>query len=168
MAKSMQIVSKPREFTGRAALIWLVGFFVVIIGVNATMIRLASTTFGGVETASSYKAGLAFKHDIEAAAQQDELHWKVDGTVTRAKSGEVTLDIKVRDSAGQVVPGWTATALLSHPLDSRLDQRLTVTRTGPDSARGVVYAEPGHWNVLIDIDRNGLRMFRSRSRLVIR
>jgi len=168
MAKTAQIASKPRELTGRAVLMWLLGFFAVVVGVNAVMIRVASTTFGGVETQSSYKAGLAFKHDIEAAEQQDALHWVVDGAVTRTKSGEVALDIRVRDSVGQVVPGWTATAILSHPIDSRLDQHFSMIRTGPETARGVAYAEPGYWNVLLDIDRNGVRMFRSRSRVVIR
>ncbi len=168
MAKAEQMDTRPRELTGRAVLFWLLGFFAVIIGVNAVMIRLASTTFGGVETASSYKAGLAFRQDIEAAEQQEALHWKVDGTVTRAATGEVALEIKVHDSAGQIVPGWTATALLAHPMDSRLDQGFSMVRTGPEGARGVVYADPGSWNVTVDLDRNGVRMFRSRSRIIIR
>jgi nitrogen fixation protein FixH len=83
----------------------------VTIGVNAVMVRFATKTFGGVETESSYKAGLVFKQDIEAAAQQESLHWQVDGTVTRMGSGEVALEIKVRDGNGQIVPGWTATAI---------------------------------------------------------
>ena len=168
MAKAEQIASKSRELTGRAVLIWLVGFFAVTISVNAVMVHFASKTFGGVETASSYKAGLAFKQDIEAAEQQEALHWKVDGTVTRAATGEVTLEVKVHDGIGQIVPGWTATALLSHPMDSRLDQRFSMIRTGPEAARGVAYADPGYWNVTIDLDRNDVRMFRSRSRIVIR
>lgn len=168
MTKTAQVASQSRELTGRAVLIWLLGFFAVVIGVNAVMIRVASKTFGGVETTSSYKAGLAFRQDIEAAEQQEALHWKVDGNVTRAAGGEVMLEIKVHDSAGQIVPGWTATALLSHPMDSRLDQRFDMIRMGPEGARGVAYADPGHWNVTLDLDRNGVRMFRSRSRIVIR
>jgi len=168
MAKAGQIASKPRELTGRAVLIWLLAFFAVTFSVNAVMVSLASKTFGGLETESSYKAGLLFKQDIEAAEQQETLHWRVDGTVARASSGEVTLDIKVRDASSQVVPGWTATALLAHPTDSRLDQRISLVRTGPETARGVTYAGPGHWNIVIDLDRNGIRMFRSRSRIVIR
>jgi nitrogen fixation protein FixH len=168
MAKAGQIASKPRELTGRAVLIWLLAFFSVTIGVNAVMVRLASKTFGGLETESSYRAGMTFKYDIEAAEQQDALHWKVDGNVTRAASGEVALEIKVRDASGQIVPGWTATALLAHPTDSRLDQRIDLVRTGPESARGTAYADPGHWNIMVDLDRNGVRMFRSRSRIVIR
>ena len=168
MAKPEQMAAKSRELTGRAVLFWLLGFFAVTIGVNAVMVRVATKTFGGVETESSYKAGLVFKQDIEAAAQQESLHWQVDGTVTRMGSGEVALEVKVRDGSGQIVPGWTATASLSHPMDSRLDQRFNMTRTGPEGARGVTSADPGHWNVLIDLDRNGVRMFRSRSRIVIR
>ncbi|MPZ59187.1 MAG: hypothetical protein GEU91_22410 [Rhizobiales bacterium] len=61
---------KPKELTGRAALFCFLGFFGVVIAVNAVMIRAATTTFGGVETASSYKAGLAFKQEIAAARAQ--------------------------------------------------------------------------------------------------
>jgi nitrogen fixation protein FixH len=168
MAHANRIASKPRELTGRAVLIWLVAFFAVTFSVNAYMIRVASTTFGGLETESSYRAGMTFKYDIEAAENQDALHWKVDGHISRSASGQVTLDLKVRDSAGQIVPGWTASALLAHPTDARLDERIDLTRTGSDAARGVTYADPGHWNVTIDVARDGVRMFRSRSRVVIR
>ena len=71
MAKAEQMAAKSRELTGRAVLFWLLGFFAVTIGVNAVMVRVATKTFGGVETESSYKAGLVFKQDIEAAAQQE-------------------------------------------------------------------------------------------------
>ena len=60
----------PRELTGRAVLFWLVGFFALVFGVNAVMVKAATSTFGGVETTSSYKAGLKFKDEIAAAERQ--------------------------------------------------------------------------------------------------
>ena len=57
-----------RQLTGRTVLVWLVAFFGVVFAVNAVMIHAAISTFGGVETASSYKAGLAFEQEVEAGA----------------------------------------------------------------------------------------------------
>ncbi len=67
---------KPRELTGRHVLMWLVAFFGFIFVVNAVMIRAATSTFGGVETRSSYKAGLMFKSELERAERQHDLHWR--------------------------------------------------------------------------------------------
>jgi nitrogen fixation protein FixH len=163
-----QGVSNQRELTGRAVFIWFVGFFLLVFAANAALVRLATSTFGGVETSSSYKAGLAFKQDIAAAEQQDALHWQVTGNVARTSAGDVTLDLVVRDATGGTVPGWTAVARLSHPVDSRQDQPFAMRRTGHETARGTAHADAGQWNVLIDLDRDGVRVFRSRSRIVLR
>ena len=55
---------QPREVTGRTVLIWLLSFFGLVFAVNGVMIKVAASTFGGVEVASSYKAGLKFGKDI--------------------------------------------------------------------------------------------------------
>ena len=67
----------PREVTGRMVLVGLVAFFAAVAGVNAVMIWAAVSTFGGVETESSYQAGLAFARETAAVAAQDALHWQV-------------------------------------------------------------------------------------------
>jgi nitrogen fixation protein FixH len=59
--------SAPKEVTGRMVLLCLIGFFFVVVGINAVMVRVAVSTFGGVETDSSYKAGLAFAKEAQAA-----------------------------------------------------------------------------------------------------
>ena len=60
-----------------------VGFFGVVFAVNAVMVKAATSTFGGVETSSSYKAGLMFEQDVARAEQQDALHWQVGGKLAR-------------------------------------------------------------------------------------
>ena len=54
-------VTRRSEFrlTGRIVFVCLVLFFATIAAVNAIMIRAATVTFGGVETANAYQAGLA-------------------------------------------------------------------------------------------------------------
>ena len=53
--------------TGRMVFFTLVGFFGLILVANIALVDFAISTFGGVDTPSSYQAGLHFK-DEEAAA----------------------------------------------------------------------------------------------------
>ncbi|AXK82748.1 nitrogen fixation protein FixH [Pseudolabrys taiwanensis] len=158
-------VKKPREVTGRAVLVWLVCFFGVVFVVNGVMIKAATSTFGGVETASSYKAGLMFKQEIAAAEQQDERHWKIDGTLKRNGAGEAVLDFTARDASGAPLTGLTADATLVHPADARLDHAIKVDRVGAGRFHGESAAPRGQWELLVDLYRDGDRVFRSRSRV---
>src|ERR1044072_2259391 len=96
----MKKTSKPRELTGMHVLFCLLGFFGVVVGVNAVMVKAATSTFGGVEATSSYKAGLMFEQDVARAEQQDELHWQVTGRLRLDKEGVAVLDISAHDAAG--------------------------------------------------------------------
>jgi nitrogen fixation protein FixH len=160
--------TKPRELTGRTVLFCLIGFFAVIISVNAVMVKAATSTFGGVRTSSSYKAGLQFKQEIAAAERQTALNWQVDGKLVHDKAGEAVLDISVRDARGNSVTGLAATAHLEHPADARRDHDVPLSRTGAGRFHGVTSAPAGQWELIIDLDRGGERVFRSRSRVTLK
>lgn len=157
----------PRELTGRAVLLWLLGFFGVVFAVNAVMVKAATSTFGGVETMSSYKAGLQFKDEEALAERQDERHWYVDGTIVRDKSGEAVLDIAARDEKGAPISGLKAVARLAHPADERLDHVIELARTGVGQFHGHAAAPRGQWELLVDLYRGDERVFRSRSRVTL-
>ena len=168
MAQANQELAKPREITGCFVLFCLIGFFGFIIAVNMIMVKAASSTFGGVQTSSSYKAGLAFKAEIAAAERQAALNWHVDGRLTHDRAGEAILEITVRDAKGDAVTGLAATAHLAHPADSRRDHDVTLSSTGAGKFRGIASAPAGGWELIIDLDRNGERMFRSRSKVILK
>ncbi|MEJ2432960.1 MAG: FixH family protein, partial [Pseudolabrys sp.] len=63
----MAPTDKPREVTGRTVLFWLVGFFGLVFVVNGFMADAAISTFAGVDTPSSYKAGQMFEGEIHRA-----------------------------------------------------------------------------------------------------
>ena len=96
---------KTRELTGKHVLFCLLGFFGVVFAVNGVLVKAAISTFGGVETSSSYKAGLMFEQEVARAGQQDELHWQVVGKLARDKAGEAVLDISARDAKGVPLTG---------------------------------------------------------------
>jgi nitrogen fixation protein FixH len=57
----------------------LVGFFAVVIGVNAVMIQQAISTFGGLETESSYRAGQLFEREVVQGAGRAALERRRKG-----------------------------------------------------------------------------------------
>jgi len=160
-------IKKPREVTGRTVLIWLVCFFGAVFVINGVMIKAATSTFGGVETASSYKAGLQFKQEVAAAEQQDARHWKIDGSLKRNGAGDAVLDFAARDEAGAPLTGLTAEVRLVHPADARLDHAIKVDRIGAGQFRGEAAVPRGQWELLVDLYRDDARVFRSRSRVTL-
>ncbi len=164
----MKRSEKPRELTGRAVLLWLVGFFAVVFAVNGWLVQAATSTFGGLETDSSYKAGLMFEQEVAKAERQQALQWQVDGTLVRGPASAAVLDISVRDAQGQPVHGLTADAMLAHPADSRLDRVIHLSRVGAGFFHGEDRAASGQWELIVDFYRATERVFRSRSRVTLR
>jgi nitrogen fixation protein FixH len=158
----------PRELTGRAVLLWLVAFFGVVFAVNGIMVKAATSTFGGVETSSSYKAGQVFEQEVARAGRQDARHWRVAGRIARDRNGEAVLDLTARDETGAPLTGLSATARLAHPADERLDRVIELARIGAGEFKGEAGASPGQWELIVDLYRGGERVFRSRSRVVLR
>jgi nitrogen fixation protein FixH len=160
--------SGERKLTGRTVFLCMLAFFGAITAVNVVMIRLATSTFGGVETASAYAAGLAFKQEEAAAGRQEALGWKVDGKIVGMGGGKAKLIVTAHTREGAVIPGWTARARLDHPADARLDRAIALTRTAPDEASGDIAASAGQWDLLIELSQEGGPAFRSRSRITLR
>ena len=158
---------KPRELTGRAVLAWLVVFFGVVFIVNGILVRAATSTFGGVETSSSYKAGQMFEQEVAKAERQDARHWQVAGTLARGKDSEAVLDITARDERGAPLTGLVAQARLAHPADERLDHDIVLARVGAGAFKGETQAQAGQWELIVDLYRGEDRVFRSRSKVVL-
>jgi nitrogen fixation protein FixH len=155
-----------RPLTGRTVLICLIIFFAIISIVNGIMIRAAISTFGGVETGSAYQAGQAFKHETDAARAQEGRHWQVKASL-RPAAGKTLIDIDARDAAGLPLTGLSATAHLHHPANRRADQTVTINEGLPGHFSGTADPVVGQWDVLIELSRNGERVFRSRNRVVL-
>jgi len=158
----------PRELTGVAVLLCFIGFFGVVFAVNGLLVQFATSTFGGLETSSSYKAGLMFTQEMASADRQQALHWQVDGKLSRDRGGAAVLDLSARDARGAPLAGLTAVARLSHPADARLDHAIPLSSAGAGAFRGHVQAQPGQWELIVDLNRGDDRLFRSRSRVTLK
>ncbi|MGP0088851.1 MAG: FixH family protein [Xanthobacteraceae bacterium] len=159
--------TRARELTGRTVLVCFLVFFGVVGAVNAVMIRAAISTFSGLETESSYQAGLAFENEVTAAHAQEALHWQVNGRVSRKADGMVTVALDVKDRAGAVPAHLAASARLAHPTDARFDRQISLDQVAPGRFTGVTDAQAGQWDLIVDLGNSEERLFRSRSRVLL-
>jgi nitrogen fixation protein FixH len=156
------------QITGWMVLGFMLAFFAIIIGVNLFMAHAAISTFGGVETASSYHAGKMFEHDVAMAKAQDAQHWQVDAKVSRTGDGAMLLDIIARDETGAPLSGLAAVAQLERPTDRRLDRTITVAASGPGHFVGSADLAAGQWDLVIELSRQDERLFRSKNRVFLK
>jgi nitrogen fixation protein FixH len=158
----------PRPITGRFVLIAVVSFFTVVIGVNVVMMRLAIATLPGTEVDSAYSASLAYQKEIQAAHQQDKRDWKVDAHVERQADGVARLTVDARAQDGTLLAGLSIFGRLERPTDRRADQAFETTEESGGSYRGTAHGvAAGQWDLVIEADRDGIRLFLSRNRVVL-
>jgi len=126
-----------RGFTGWHMTAILVGFFAIVIAVNVTMARLASSTFGGALAENGYVASQDYNRWIAAAKHQDQLGW--------AASARIADKRLVLDVTGVDFP--TAEVDLVHPLGRVKQTRLTMRAIAPTRLVSVERVPPGRWQV---------------------
>jgi nitrogen fixation protein FixH len=164
----MRTQNAMRPITGRFVLIAVVSFFLVVISVNMVMMRLAIGTLPGTEVESTYGASLAYQKEIQAAHEQDARGWQVDAHVQRKADGAATLILQAKDAGGKPLAGLAFSGYLARPTDRRADQPLDVIESGEGKYRGTASGvAPGQWDLVIEADAGGKRLFLSHNRIVL-
>jgi nitrogen fixation protein FixH len=130
------------------------------------MIRAAVSTFGGVETRNPYEAGLGIGREIAAVEAQDALRWQVNAKVV-SEAGATSIKVIATDAAGNPLAGMDATARLRHPTDARADHALTLEPNTTGAFAGRTERLAGQWLLVIELLRNGKRVFRSTNRVFL-
>jgi len=158
----------PKPLTGRTVLFLLVAFFGVVIGVNLVMMKFAIQTLPGTEVDSAYSARLAYEGEIAAAHDQNARNWKVDAHVQRSPDGGATLQVEARDNNGRPMSGLKFQGRFERPTDRRADQAVTLAETGIGIYRGSAsLIAPGQWDLVLQGDAAGRRMFLSKNRVLL-
>jgi nitrogen fixation protein FixH len=155
----------PRPITGRTVLLYFVSFFGVIFAMNFYMVRVAISSFSGVETESAYKAGLSFKNDVAAAQAQDSRHWRIEASLPHG--GDSDIIVTARDAQGHALAGLTPEIRLAHPTDKRRDVIIEVVELTPGQFQSLTPAPEGLWDLVIDLKRETKTVFRSKSRVTL-
>jgi len=158
----------PKPLTGRKVLFMLLAFFGVVIGVNMTMMKLAILTLPGTEVDSAYSASLAYENEIAAAHDQNARNWKVDAHIQRGPDGGATLQVEARDNNGRPMSGLKFQGRFERPTDRRADQAVALAETGIGIYRGgAPLIASGQWDLVLEGDAAGQRMFLSRNRVLL-
>jgi nitrogen fixation protein FixH len=148
--------------------ICLLGFFGTVIGVNMLMMKLAIDTLPGTEVDSAYRASLAYGRQISAARAQDGRNWKVDAQIERRADGLAVVRIDARDANGAPLSGMNFSGRLERPTDKRIDRAVDLTEAGNGIYRGSAGdVAAGQWDLVIEGDARGDRLFLSRNRVIL-
>ena len=160
--------ASPKPLTGRKVLFVLLAFFGVVIGVNMIMMRLAIQTLPGTDVDSAYSASLAYENEIAAARDQNTRNWKVDAHIQRSADGGATLQVEARDNSGEPMSGVKFHGRFERPTDRRADQSVALAETGIGFYRGSApQIAPGQWDLVLEGDAAGRRMFLSKNRVLL-
>ena len=155
--------SEGRPLTGRMVLAMLLGFFGVVIAVNLTMLRLASSTFSGLGDKNAYVAGLSHNKAIIDAREQDQRGWKIDVSLQRVAAGRSIISV-VRADPGAFT-NVDVSVRFEHPASSRFDKVVTLAPSGAKAWRAAVDLPAGAWDMVIEMRSSGAVVFMSRDRI---
>jgi len=138
-----------RRFTGYHMLACIVGFFMVVIGVNAVMATIAERSFTGTVVENSYVASQHFNRWLDEAKAQDKLGWNAvighdDARVTVLLTGP---DALIRDA--------TLTGDALHPLGHLPDRSIHFVRREQGRYRSVELLPHGRWQIRVTARRGG-------------
>jgi nitrogen fixation protein FixH len=165
------MASRSQRFnplSGRMVLAMLLAFFGTVIGVNLYMMKMAISTLPGTEVDSAYSASLGYEREIAAARDQEARRWQVEAHIERGANGAAVLQINARDASGNPVSGLTFQGRLERPADKRADQDVVLAEIGSGVYRGTADAiAPGQWDLVIEGDSSGRRMFMSKNRVLL-
>jgi nitrogen fixation protein FixH len=161
-------LASRKPLTGGKVLLMLVAFFGVVIAVNMIMAKLAIQTLPGTEVDSAYSASLAYENEIAAAQDQNARNWKVDAHIQRGPDGGATLQVEARDSSGVPMTGLNFQGRFERPADRRADQAVTLAEVASGTYRGSAPPiGPGQWDLVLEGDAAGQRMFLSKNRVLL-
>lgn len=170
MTPSSALPSRNRTGLARFLPHWVpmlfVGGFVVVIGVNVTLIVFAERTFSGLETASPYERGLTYNQTLAAEAAQEQLGWQ--STATIGAGNPHTLGIDMTDRGGRPLTGLSLRAYLVRPSNEGQDIALAPEPIGDGHYRAI-FALPalGQWELRI-VATDGERTWQHSERMFVK
>jgi nitrogen fixation protein FixH len=161
-------LASPRPLTGRTVLFTLIVFFGVVFGVNFLMMKLAIQTLPGTDVDSAYSASLAYEKEIAAAHDQNARNWKVEAHIQRSPDGSATLQVEARDESGKPMSGLKFQGRFERPTDRRADLSVALAEAANGVYRGSSpLISPGQWDLVLEGDAAGQRMFLSKNRVLL-
>lgn len=147
-------VASEKPFTGLHLFWWIIGFFAVIIGVNATMATLALSTFNGVSEEQAYVDGLAFNQTLDAIAEQRALGWSVDTQIDRPGNLAASIRATYLDKSDIALTNLVVHAEFVRPVHQGYDFSVPLYQTAPGTYTATAEVPlSGQWMVRLVAER---------------
>jgi nitrogen fixation protein FixH len=159
----------PKAITGKTVLVWLLGFFGAVFLANGVFIYLALGSFPGVVVESSYKAGQEYNQEIAAARAQEARHWQISSQFVPQNDAGRQLVVTAADASGTPLYGIDIRATLKHPAQEKADIEFFLKADGGGRYISEIENLPaGNWNLILEIDQDGARKFKSENRVFVK
>lgn len=159
---------RPFELSGRAVLFGMIGFFIVVAGVNGVMMVSAIRTMPGADVKSAYETSQRFNSEIARMQAQAARGWLAQTEIVRA-GADTVVSLALKDKAGTAVTGLAVEAKLQHPATRQQDRDVTLTETAPGQYSATVPAlHAGAWTLVVEATHGGDAVFSSRSRIMLK
>ena len=140
------------RFTGWHMLAIMIGFFGVVIGVNAVMATDAIRTFGGLVVENSYVATTHYNRWLAEGRQQEREGWQA--TPTADGTGAISLRLS---RAGQAIDGAAVSIIANHPVGPVAQRSLRLRPVGGGVYRSDGRLPRGRWLVRIEVSAGAQR-----------
>ena len=89
-----------RPLTGHGVLVWLAGFFGIVIATNAIFITEAVRTFRGEDEQKPYLQGVKYNQTLAHRAEQAKLGWRASIEARRLPAGQLEILVALRRPDG--------------------------------------------------------------------
>lgn len=136
--------------TGRGVLVWLTGFFAVVIAMNVAFIAMSLTTFRGEDEQKPYLQGIEYNDTLARRAEQERLGWHATVSATRLSTGLVRIDVVLHDRLGAPLSRVPLSAELRHPSDENRDKMLRLGAVSAGHYAGDAGpVSSGRWDLIV-------------------
>jgi len=145
-----------------------VGFFVVVVAVNAGMMTAAFWTFNGLDTKNHYRRGIEYNKALEAQAAQVRRGWRTSVRFVQTGARRGRLEVSVSDRAGAGLLSLDVKALIVRPSNASDDFFAKLKPLGDGRyAADLAFPRAGRWRAEVLASR-GSERHRVDRRLVIK
>jgi nitrogen fixation protein FixH len=130
--------------------------FLVVLGVNITLVVMAVKTFSGLETNSAYDQGLGYNTTLAEAAKNAEIGWHAGIALTPLDAASRRISVTMTDRAGTPLPDLNIKVVLVRPTNAGLDEVVILKPT----EHGIYQADfkpsaLGNWDLRLRAEHAG-------------
>lgn len=142
-------VPEKGRLKGWHVLVWLGGFFGVMLIANGIFLYSALTSFPGEDVRKSYLQGLTYNETLELREAQAARGWQAEIGLTGLVGSEAVL-ARISDRAGSGLGALVVEGTLRRAATDAADRSLTFVHQGDGLYRAETGAlMPGRWQVAV-------------------